>query len=538
MSFDKLLASLADLWAKHAPTVVMHVVLFIALRTWVVGFDHSLGTEQGWLDLKTSVDALLAEVGIDNGRGYALLALGYVYLSAFQWLANVVTQLPVLRPPYSEPSLNVDFLRYAGGVLRLRPDAYRVREKLDEVVEKFARGFKERGESEPGSWLRFDTAKWSRYYGLGIVATAGSLLWWLQGSSGAVSAGRVAQLVLALLVFTLLARWQVVRKHRSRAQQMRYAALRAYERDHAAEAEVSELRSLRAEALANNDAYWKAYDRNPVSIIRRYSQRWPPFLKERLWRRLPYLPGLADDWDLVRSQAARQEDYTNPPPSSLSVAAYQSRFRNLLECRGSGLCMLVDPALGLAPSAWGSGAEYSLDARCHGAGQVGIRYYAGWGADDEGSFGVGNSADTWGFLADIGPHPIELVAQGTFPPVQDRTLAWSHLTDNKLDTSGLLGEHLNKRDAKVAGIEVCSMQPARPGHTYLMRKRCRSGAEPVVAFQCFATPDKGRLLVAWRILGVVRENHVAPKIPPWWRPSAWGFLKALAAGRPDRATGP
>jgi hypothetical protein len=525
MNLDKLLASLSDLWARHAPTVLMHGALFIVMQTWVANFGPNLGAEHLWHEVKTKVDALLVESGIKIERGYALAAIGYVYLVIVQWLADTVTQFPGLRPTFAYRTFDVDFLRHAGNVLRLPPDPYRILEKVDQLVDKFTRGFKERGEPEPYSWLQADISKWSRFYGLAIVATVASLVWWLEGGSGAVSRSRVGQLALCLLGFALLARGQLTRKYRNRRRQLRYAALRSRELEDSGEAEANQLSHLRNDAIVANVAYEKAYQRHPTTLVRRYTARLPGPVRETLWHRLSYLPRPAEDWELTRSQAARQEDYTGPLPSSLSVSAYQARFRNLLECRGSGLFFLVNRDLGLAPSAEGGGAEYSFETRRHGYGEVMIRFRADWRKNEDGWLSTNNYGALWGFLADIGPYPIERVAGGNLPEVDDPQLAWWHLLESELDMSGIAAANLDTDNAKVHGIAVRSALRARPGNTYLLRSRCRSGAEAVIAFQCFATPDVGRLLIAWKFLNVFREKQQAPQILPWWKPAAWLMLE-------------
>lgn len=525
MNLEKLLGELANVWAHHAPTVVMHVVVLATLRLWVL--DPELESTLGplWRALKGGVDRLLAEVGINVERGYAIAALAYLYLSAVQWLANAVSRLPGVRTWLASPTLDLDFARSAAHVLRTAPDLHVVRKELDERVAAYARAYREREKADPYDWLQREVTKWSRFYGLSVLLVFATAVWIARGAPGALTGGRAVALLVGLAGFAILARWRLGRSFAQREQQMRYAALREAARDRPEGVGADPLAYLRGELLRDSITYWRAFERHPASIIHRLSWRLPFRVPDEWRRRLPPPPALMNhgDWEIGQSHAARHGELGPVPPRALRTEAYESRFPALLECRGAGLCLLVDGATGLAPSARGGGSGYCLATRSHDGSVMRVDYLGPRGGDP-GRLRIQNYDQSWGFLADAGSHPIEQLIQHRVPPGSGAE-RWYDLIGPSLDTTGWSSAQFDDREpATVAGIAVRSWMPVAPGHTYVLRVRLRSGTEVAAAITCFEVGEPGRVLLAWAILAVLHERRVVPHIWPWWTPMAWRSL--------------
>jgi hypothetical protein len=198
------------------------------------------------------------------------------------------------------------------------------------------------------------------------------------------------------------------------------------------------------------------------------------------------------------------------------VDAFTERFAALLECAGSGLCILVPRGLGLAPSVAGQGAVYSFAERVHDYGALQIELWAQDSLEDARLDARGYGGEGV-FLCAVGEVPIEILAQETYRPERD----------------GAVEAFLRSRSSESWPPEVTPDtvgNPAEPlthnvplvlGSSYLLLTRTRHGLRCLVAFQCFRLAGSEKLLMPWRILWVEDWRWAPPEVLPWWQPAAW-----------------
>ena len=94
MNPKDLLAGFSALWARHSPTVIVHLVLLAILAFYVLAGGSAPVVGELWRAAKQAIDDSLKEVGIQVERGYVIVALVYLYLTACQWVAGMVGSLP------------------------------------------------------------------------------------------------------------------------------------------------------------------------------------------------------------------------------------------------------------------------------------------------------------------------------------------------------------------------------------------------------------------------------------------------------------
>lgn len=532
MNPTKILDILSDFWAKHAPTVLTHVMLFIALRTLVLDPEYLVDGQPIWMAVKQGLERLLNELGFKVERGYVLAVVGLVYLTAVLWAATLLTRLPPFWF-YSRAPIDPHIVIRAGTAFRSDPEIFSLRKKLDDSVDAFVRRFVERGKPDPYEWVAAQRQTWLRYYGLFLLATAGAIGWWWSGSAWAKSPKHVAYLGLVTAAAALVARWKAEQKWRYRWRGLQFAMLDAHELESGLPKEPEELRRLRAELLRKSVEIENATFRHPFQIIRTLTYRLPENIRkivaDFLHEHIEYPPNpRLIDWRLLQSQVLRHGEDVQPVPMALKTDVFAERFQGLLECQGAGLCMLVDESTGLAPSVPGGGSRFSFVTRAHETEAPAIQYYRPRSSPESGEISVPNWDGQWGFLCMMGTHPIELLAQKSFPPGGD----WWKLTGPDLDTKALNSGMFEGKGTEVCGMHACCRQPMVPGASYVYRSRERGGAEVVIALQCFRVEATEKILLAWKILDIFHDKGEPVPILPWWNPKAWkGIRKKKKARR-------
>jgi hypothetical protein len=211
-------------------------------------------------------------------------------------------------------------------------------------------------------------------------------------------------------------------------------------------------------------------NRNPALILNAKIARLPEPLRTKLKDRLtfPSLWQLQENWEILASWKMRYQDERHVPPEVLKVDGLVQRFSGLLECTGAGLCMLAPRQLALAPAAQEGGATYSFAERRHIKLSDGLRLKC---SDDftKCEFDVEPHGPNQALLAEVGNHPIELLAQGNFP-LDGKN--WYALTRSEFaEANWISGE--DSSDKMIDGIAISWRLPMHPGSTYLVRANWR-----------------------------------------------------------------
>ena len=194
---------------------------------------------------------------------------------------------------------------------------------------------------------------------------------------------------------------------------------------------------------------------------------------------------------------------------------FEKRFARLLECRGSGLFILADRRLGLAPASGNYGQSYCIASRDYDGYTLSLSFRC-FGDDptEFGEFGAEAKVGRSACLIDVGEFPVERIAQFEWPT--GTRLPWLGSND--------IMESLRKWAAE-SSTTLSARARAIPGHAYLWVSEVSETATAVVGFQCFAIENRlGCVLVAFRILGVTGTESIPPTVLPWWRPRAWAHL--------------
>lgn len=536
MNPTKVLDFLSDLWAKHAPTVLMHVMLFLAIRVFVLDPGNLVGGLPVWSAIKQGLAFALNELGFTKvERGYALAAIGLVYLTMVLWAASFLASLPYLAPALRY-RIDPDRIVLAGAAFRTDPGVYLVRERLDDAVEAYKRRFIERKQPYPYEWVEAQCRTWHRYYGLCLLTTLGSLVWWWWGSIGARSPAHVLKLAAVTFLAALFARWKTRERGEYQRSGIEMAAIMAHEKESGQAEEPNELRLLRTRLLKKDAEIEIAVSRHPLRVIRRLAFHLPSPLRgavmKALDEHLEYPPYYwSGNWRLMQSQVLRHGESSQSVPAALNAEAFKERFRGLLECQGAGICLLVDSMSGLAPSVRDGGASYSFANRNYEYDEPGIRYHRF--SDSRQTFSVSNFGKQWGWLSLIGPYPIELLAQREFHHGsgggESRKLA-----DQHLDTKAWNAKMFEGEGAQLFGMTLRESQPVVPGASYLYRCMEKGGAEVVIVFQCFRVVGTEKIFLAWKILDIFHDKGETAPILPCWNPKAWRgmFRKRMKPGNP------
>ena len=521
MNLKDLLASFSALWARHSPTVIVHLALLVILVSYVLSGGNGLFVADLWRLAKQAIDDSLKEVGIQIERGYVIVALVYLYLTACQWVAGMVGSIPGLRVRI-QSQLTPELASRLARFVPTDNDMFDVDRKLWRQWDDIRQAQQEHDQSSTLGWYDRNISLWSRYLGLSVIAFVGVLAWRLEGASGAVSAARVTDIALALFAFALLSRWRLGRWVKRREESSVWSAIEAYERKRPPVEEHEPIVSLRARLISETRRFRLALDRHPTSVLRNLIFRLHLPFRQRLLQAVPhsYPRWNNDDWLLFDSALRLHSEERTQPPIALRVDAFRSRFASLLECRGAGLCILVADDTGLAPAVRDFGASYCFAERSHEGRRFPLRYSASSSGAGLGTFEFARyGGEGWGVLADMGPQRIELIAQHRYGSPSDGNLAedWFALFRADLDTAGWSRGSFRAEGETVHGVHLCSSVPAVLGHSYFLRARIQAeGPEAVIAFQCFGAGDAQRLLIAWKIIAIYGQPSRPPLVRPWW----------------------
>lgn len=527
MNISKVLSLLKDLWSKHSPTVLWHIVLFVLIREWILDPNYIVDGQSAWLAVKNGVTLVLSELGFTVERGYVIAILILLYLTIIQWLAFAISRLPFLSLTYRE-AVDPSLITFAGDILRTPPSVPHTLNKMNDIVNSYLRKFRDRGEPEPYDWLYKQFETWLRYYGLSLLTLVAALGWLWRGSQINIFSERVLYLALIMLPVAFVFKWRAKKKLVTHRKYLRYAALYEYKKDQNNKTEPDKLRNLRQSLLRQRAEYEAAYMRHPKSVILNFSYRFPRFIGRFVKRNFidkylshPPRPDIGN-WELLQSQILKQSEEEHPIASALRVEAFKERFRALLECQGAGLCLLISPESGLAPSVPEGGSRYSFAARKHDYRSPSITYKC-YGQDKK--LEVPNYENEWGFLVLVGQYPIELLAQRILPKSSNQEYWW-RLISRHLETNEWTREMFESDGTEVCGVKACRTQTFIPGNSYIYRSTSEANIETVIAFQCFLVGGTDHILIAWKILDVILKEKEPPKILPWWDLNAWkGLLK-------------
>lgn|GEM_PF-947227 len=535
MNPTKLLAEISSTLERHWPTLIVHIVLFAWLIVRVIHPDAIPDGNSIWSWLLGRIDTALTAVGAKLEPWYVLAALGVAYLAGFQWLREFVVNRPVVRI-FFDWRFRPGVLGRACQVLRLPPEIWTVENRLRRLVDLYAREAEEKGSSTPYKWLFERRARQNRYYGALVIALIAAIAWWIEGGTYARTPGRVAELAGLLFLICLAVRRTIARDGASAGESLGHWALSEHERREPP-AKPDPLGWMRYNLACTQAEFERARRRHPSEIIERLVGRatrlvdWAFRLTGRsetldklVWQRVlkdfPRAPGWHPDqaWQLIASQVLTIGDEEVEPPGALRADAFVSRFAPLLECPGTGLCILVPRSLGLAPVV--DGNSYCFAERRHGGQVLTLKLDAETGLS--GARIVPHSREQ-AYLVELGNFPIERLAQGDLPETPGHGL-WRVASARLDDDEWRLVEA--GADVSIDGVSLFREAELKLGSSYLLGARTRSGTSTVVAFQCFGAGDDRRLLIAWRILAV-GETEKPPEVQPWWEASVWRDLLRL-----------
>lgn len=521
MTPTKLLDEIISALAKHGPTLIIHLLLFVWLSVRVLDPAALPSVEAVWVPIADRIDSSLRAVGLSPERWYVLAALTIAYLVTFRWIRNLVTVLPLVRVPFPTwptPQL----LRFAVETLRMRPDLWRVSEAIHKHTERATRELQE--PAHPSSYLAsYDRVNtWYAYYGTLLLVLAAMAIWLAEGASYARSAARVRELVILISICCLGVRWKTMFELGRRQTALAYWGLNHLPGD-ANDERADPLTWRRGQLVEEQFHFERAAARHPARILDRVSHRWlPEKAAKKVSARLRHPPWLSphQDWEILESEASMYRDEQQMPPKALRVDEFAARFEPLLECTGSGLFMLVPSSLGLAPAVRQGGASYCLGMRRHGEYLLPISLQA----DDtleQARLYVNSRPEAPSFLIEIGEVPVEQLAQETFPA--DAEANWSEVA--QLEFEPEVWTQIGERQRVLRGsLALEDGADLHPGSSYLLGARTELGTRVSAVFQCFRVVGAPKVLIAWRILKVAAAESAMPEVLPWWRPAAWNGL--------------
>jgi len=503
------------------------LILFIWIGVKIVDPGALPDGNTVWSELGVKINSALNTFGLSLKLWYVIVALVITYLAVFQWARAFVANLPILRLRYAR-KYDPNLLAHACETLQLRPEVWVVSEALYNLVEKYDNNMRESGRPHPYQWLFDREQLWNRYYGTLIVVLFAVIAWAIEGGTYSRGVGEVWWLVFLLIFIGVFVRWRTEYMYAYGQQQLAFWALREYERERG-EREYDPVRGERYRTIEKEAKFNKNVERSPAYFIYSLSHRLPErvgrWVRDRV--NLPYW-SLAIDWDILASNGMRLVDETYVPPSALSIKEYLPQFSGLLECTGAGLCIVVPQSCGLAPSLRSGGSRYSFASRNHDGHLLAFRLY---GNSDVSNYELvtSSSAEYRSMLIEVGPHPIELLAQRSFPN-DKHIISWLLYNDIKDETWASKDKIVKIQDEE---IQLSENLPLKPGSSYLHWTKTQNGTRAIVAFQCFLIESSAKILVAWRILDVHFQHEDVPEVPAWWQVKAWKAV-VQQLGTPSR----
>jgi hypothetical protein len=516
MGLDKVLDFLRKFWIAHSPTVFAILVVLLAVNFYALPPGKLVDIGKLWKSVKDAIDSTSNEMGIKVERGYVIFGLLYLGLIAIEWISSLLMRLPGLPLITRFRICDIYTAYQAGRVLGAENNFWEIEDRLRVLLEKYRQAFIDQKERSPFEWLADRAMLWSRYYGLALLVTAALLTWWAFGSIDPRESRRIIHLIFATIAFAALARWRhLTLRYRKNTWECS-AALRACESEQQRRDEGFKKEEARGKAFASFWEHRCACSKHPAEIIRRLSDRLQMPLLKVFIKRLNY-PQYWEpsDWRLFASSNMRCVDEDPIKFSALRTKDFEGRFASLLECHGSGICILANEDLGIAPATSSRGAAYCIGSRSHNGSTLRLQL-SRYGHQGFGDFHIQSTPNHDAYLIDLGLFPIERVAQFELPHALGLPYRNTPLKTYKAD---LL------KWAETSESQISATAEAYPGHSYLWLSEFSDTVDVIVGFQCFAIEGRdGCLLILYRILQVEGVASSAPPVSPWWRPVAWASL--------------
>lgn len=546
MNFKDVGTILANAWAEYSPTMIGHLLLALVLGIYVLDPVGSFPLREFWPSIKLAADRLIFESGVKIERGYLIALLIYLYLWLFGRVSYAVGRLLRLESStYYAPTA-----RCLSQLSRHTAPVGRLSRLYEETLALWDRQLLLRGYGETGTtWTRERVHLWARYQRFASLAALFLVAWRLEGGSGSLDPGRITDVALLCIALAVISAWKDRVWSRRNMEQWASNVVEQLEKESTSAPPWDQ-------GVARNAEFVKVMH-NHIHAQSLHAGRWvshrvlnlplPGMIRYWLYRKLPnsrLAHWSGDDWSLWNSAHARPFIHDATIPPELRTQPFAKRFDRLLHCEGSGLAILVDPRHAYAPGVTGAGQSYCLGERQHG-GRALSMYLMQTESDHTGDICFNAAGGlAWLVVADVGPIPIELLAQGaaTHWDNSDKELAewsrdlplWQAMTRlSCADTSNWTYQMVRRRDVKVAGVELRSSTEPKAGHSYVVRGRLASvDLEFSFALQVFATPDRGKLLIAWVFLHLYGKPSMPPAVRPWWNWKSWAEYFGNVPGVP------
>lgn len=516
MGLDKVLDFLRRFWIAHSPTVFVILTVLLAVNFYALRPGKLVDIGLLWKSVKDAIDTTSNEIGIKVERGYVVIGLLYLSLVAIEWISSLLMKFPGMPLSIRFRISDSHTAQKAGRIFGDENNFHEIEHRLETLHKKYIRTFVDQNSRSPFEWLGDRAMLWSRYYSLALLIATILLIWWGFGPSDTGESRRIGHLVWVATAFAIVARWRNLTLRYRKITWECGAAIRACESERQRGDDVLKKEEVRGKAFASFWDYRLRCAKHPAEIIRRLSDRLPMHLPKAFIKRLNYpLYWEPSDWRLFASSKMRCVDEDPIKFSALRTDSFKARFASLLECEGSGIFILANVDLGIAPATSSRGAAYCIGSRSHNGNTLQIHLNRAHGSQGIGTLQVRSTRTQDAYLIDLGSFPIERVAQ--FESPREINLPEFHV---RLET--VKAELL--KWAESSGSEISATAPACPGHSYLWISKLPEAADVIVGFQCFAIEGReGCLLIVYRILRVEGESS-APSVLPWWQPAAWAKL--------------
>jgi hypothetical protein len=159
-----------------------------------------------WPILTAQINAALKAIGLSLQLWYVLTALVIAYLAAFEGVRSLLSSLPILRVRYVI-RYKPESLAYAAMVLQARPDAWKINERLNDLVDQYGQELKEKNQPHPYQWQFDRERRYISYYGTLLVALGACIAWAASGGAMARSPGAVWRLAGLIALAAVVVRW-------------------------------------------------------------------------------------------------------------------------------------------------------------------------------------------------------------------------------------------------------------------------------------------------------------------------------------------
>ncbi len=522
MSPIKLVDEVIAIIRKYLPIMVVHFAFIAILNIYIIDPKFISGELSIWDNWKTRFDSALAWADLTLELWYVLTFLLIAYLLIIQGLIAIILKLPVIRLRYRRFS-NKTLIRKACKVLKTEPELSAIHQRLSDLVYDYRQEFLETNQTPPYKSLEDEQVVWLQSYGTLVLFLLVVGLWLFQGARYSISSISLLYLFFFLLAMTFIARFRWKKALQKTDIVVSYMALWEYEKQ-SPPSSNDLLQSEKVRFVLDQMDMMRARRRNPGWLLMtalkkiRYRKMWR-ITKMAIprWMKIVHGP----DWNLLTSLRTKyaQEEYT--PPIALRADEFEGQFTSLLECTGAGLFLLVPKGSGLAPAVEKGGSSYCFAERRHGGHTIPISLTSRWDQPHlSGSY-------TNSFLLEIGPYPIEKIAEREFGPFSDALAitkpdldegTWPMVLETRYWPQQS-PEASNDQPDMQYGIEL----PLNFGSTYLLRSEDVFRNKSVVAFQCYSVEGTSKVLVAWKFIWSFHDDEKEVSIP-WWRFSAWKEL--------------